>query len=102
MAESEFSRFRKKKETLCGKHVSSDFYVNEAAITSLCDFETLTSWVCTQHLPWKKPGGTFRKLRASPHHVSDYYSYKPANSDHICPLTVINPHKMSQIIRSWS
>ena len=75
------------------------------ATSSPCDFETLTSRVCTQRLPWKNPAGTklrhFNQLTtAFPHQVSDDYSYKVARSEHICPLKLnFKIYKMFQIMQ---
>lgn len=38
-------------------------FVNDLLLKLPCVILKLTSWVCTPHLAWKNPGGTFRKLR---------------------------------------
>lgn len=117
MAESEFSRFRKKKLKIM-KHVASfrktahfvesmyrltlrdrnsnyfPVWFWKSDIMGLCAAFALEKRLQTHSESWDV------SLRASPHHVSDYYSHKLANSDHICRLN-IRSQKISQIICSW-
>lgn len=58
--------------------------------TSLWDFRTLTSWLCTQHLSWKNPWGTFSRLICFNHRVSDDYSCKAARSEHFLSSCVVS------------